>query len=154
MVTGGAERDLGVLHHQGVDVIEEMLPDPRDRIHRLPELRRGNAERLSSHLHLAAIGRPADSKDRRHPDQPEAADDRDLDRTIAAGARIDRGDATFDEMNPIDLMMMILQDCPPGQRDQLQMRREDPKARPIKTGKDAISDDHIAPRNQVNETTS
>jgi hypothetical protein len=34
------------------------------------------------------------------------------------------------------------------------MRREDPKARPVKTGKDAISDDHISARSQVNETTS
>jgi hypothetical protein len=137
-----------------VDVIEEVLPDPGERIHRLAELRRGNAERLSRHLHLAAIGRPADSKDRRHADQPEATHDRDLDRTIAAGARVDRGDAPFDEMNPIDLMMMILQDRPPGLRDRLQMRREDPKARPVKTGKDAISDDHISARSQVNETTS
>lgn len=139
-VTSAAERGLGVLDQQRVDVTEQLLLDVRVSVRGPPELGHRDAQSIAGDRHQASIGSALYAEHRRHADKTEPSDHRDLDRTVALRSYQQRCDAAFDEVDVLDGMVVILKNRPALERNRLQERTEPLKGRRRKSGQQAVLD--------------
>ena len=139
-VTCAAQRCLGVLNQQRVDIAEQLLLNIRVAVRDPPQVRHRDAQRIAGDRHQASIGSALYAEHRRHTDKTEPSDHRDLDRTIALRSHQQRCDAAFDEVDVLDGMVVVLKNSPALERNRLQERPEPLKGRRRKTGQQAVLD--------------